>query len=136
MSWRHGSCECCANCPSDCTACPSISATITGGTGCCCSSVNVASQALTRIGCTWSASYFGVDTGIATIDITCDGVTNEWVYTVTITSHDVCGGACNADQEVWEGRQPASACPETTSLSLTHQSGSDCSAQTLTLTVA
>ena len=134
--------ECCTSgppCPSDCTDCTALTATISGGTGCCCVVVNVTDESLGKSGCTWSATWFDpVTFADARMDITCDGDTNEWVYTVEITSADSgCSPTtCNQDpNDTWEGRQDASPCPYVAGLSLPHIIGADCSG-TLTLTVA
>ena len=125
------------DCPSDCTSCPSIVGTITGATGCCCTTVNRANEALARTLCAWVGTWIDLsDFTAGAINISCNGVTKAWDATITIASPaQGCSPACGSVSEIWSGSIPASPCP-TGTYTMTYTSGDDCAGQTLTLVVS
>ena len=80
----HEDC-CCVSCPSDCSACDPITATITGPTGDCDLTTTIITP--TRTGCSWygTAWFSGKCVGI-NLSISCNPSTGEWGITVEVVS--------------------------------------------------
>lgn len=126
-------------CPTDCTGCTALVATITGGSGCCCAIVNRTNEPLTRLGCSWSTNWLDPTSfGAVALNIFCLSGSDEWEATLEIQSApDGCTPSCgSATTEIWKGKIPnVSGCADG-NYTLTFQSGDDCSGQTLTLVVS
>lgn len=112
-------------CPSDCTACPGLVATITGLTGVPCDTAN-GTIALTRTGCGW----LGMSGSCFDLQITCNPANQEWEMLGAWRA------ACSGGGAIVSMGKNTTGCPPTGTWELTFNATPVCLGQKATVTIA